>query len=621
MGKRIILLVFAVAFVLAFGSLGSVWAVSSETTGLTLGSFNSNVGKYADCGEYEVFVTDLKIQTYNDDGSFKSSTAISVTSVSNYVTLIAELNSTHVIVSTAYSATNYVSIYAFYFRPSTGLITVIQNNNNLGGLGNSAISEVLVTTSNGNIYAIVGGTNGAATHREHVCRIYPSYSYVGSVSDGTLLIFGPAIWVLSDSAPTTTCYVVCRDAVAGLRFDVIKIDLSTASFTLIGSGGVDFDWSMYVYFIGSRFDTNFGYSVLVCYPHITVAKQNFVEAISFNDTSVTEVSDSHNYNSAVNTLRPISAYRAGSWSGEFDLQVGTYNIVYVGDSYYMRYFQVSTSGYGTTAITVSILHSANPDSGYSYQARIHYYTSTNSAGGLQNPTSNVVIIIDHTANKCVADLWESTLQSLSYLFAFNPTASSTVDYDVTLSKNTAYIYTGELYFLGIRSGSGTYNVSTTGLSISDVIEETGTYSNLVTDASWSDGTIQFNIAARSSTQTIVYEGLRVSIDYGDSTVEYTHRITWVTPTPSGGTADFGGGFGSSMIIDYLVQFIFVFVPPFILTGAVGTATHNMGLSFMAFFVGLTMTSIIGTATGILPPYGIVILAVCVIGLVVMVLTR
>lgn len=571
----------------------SVNALSDETISLTLTFTHKNQNKYANCGGFDIFASDLKLMFYDETtGDLEKTHVVEYGTLTHYIqTVICEIpdDDTKIIVAiSGLKSGEYIRFSAYYLTVANLDVEFIYEDTSTSEGGASTYEKMdscLVTTASDAIYYIFCTMYAENTHT-FIYRLDPTEAAIATLNDNYL--FAPTVWIQDGEDSSNSAYFITRSASAGLRYNVHHIDLTDGTYTSVGTSGLDYSWgSDYVYFAASTYEEDYGNTFLVAYPDQATNKKMYVEVIRVNQTDIIDEADSYTWDSAVNIIRPISIFAYFNTSPEV-LNDLNYWLVFTGDSYDIEAMQFYVEELDNDAFDV-YLHPTYAQFDYGEDQ----YYNVASVGGYLDPASGVAIMYDYTNGKAIADFWGANNPSFEYEFLLNPSQIGQFgQYGIELLLGQQYYYSGYTYFAGVLSGNGTFTVSRTMLSTEDEdIADTGQYAT-ITDGDITQGAFVFSIQPRFATET-AYQGLKITIEFDTGTTVITHALEFYEDETAGqGSTVFGGSSGNpTAITDYLVGALLLLAPAIAL-GAIP------GLGVGGAIVGLALGAGLGHIAGV-----------------------
>lgn len=600
-------------------------AISDETTGLTLDHTDTNQGKMAVAGNFMIFATDRKLLFYDLTTGALEKTYNTIdfgASDFGYTNQIKTLDSSTILISTMADIVgnnNYLYVYVEVLNVNTLASTVIKAADNrviktsststYRGCYQSPIIT-LGTSSYVLAYADVKGSSQNYS-LNGLYRIYPTWAALNettfTTNDALAALWDASIVIPSNSA--NEFYVISGDNNVGMalpRYQITKVNVASYAVTILGSSGLDFDYGVFAYYVDYVYHTtttgNTYYDVLVAYPNSQITKSLFAQIIRFNDTYIgADTRESLTASSsAVSIVRPFTfRLPSGVW-GNGSLTNGYYDMAYVGGANYEMYmFPMTLSGLETETPTWTGL---DPQT---FQGKTHYYNTAGSVGGFLSPYYQVGIFYDYTNGKAVSDTFMPINPVMIYTYYVVPAPAAQLGYNLSLGQATSYQYTGEIFVNGLLNSEGNYTVSTTALSTSLNVAFTASYTQQVYQA-FQNGTIQFTISPRSSSQQVVYQGIKINLATNDGAINttITHTVSFTSttqgspPTPAIPTdSSQAASVGVGQIVNVAFPlFIFGVIP---LAGA-------MYAGFAGLFICFNAAGIIVSMSGLLPPYVIIV---------------
>lgn len=619
--KNKFLLFFVLIFISVFISnpIFYVSAYSTEVTGLELSAFNNNHNRFIRLGDYGVFATDYDLLVYDiDDSSLEKTLDVSALTTwtqaykNRHNIAIKKINETYFILAKWLGTAGKY----YYVDIDTMTTTLIGSH----GTPASVDGDYVLTECDENIYSLYTANTTAVG----CYRLYPTYQFMGFINLGEILM-SPTISF--EGQDDNIVYVLSGDSSSLNRFNVWEIDVVLCTATLFGLSDLDNSWSRwegYLYYVANSYNTD-GTStwndVMVVHNGSTT-KSLHAEIIRFNDTFVDFFGFTETVESSVNPLRCMSVVYSGIWSDINELLEGDYRAVFVGTDYYMKQmlFEVGNLTEIEPYIEFVTETTENP---YSYLGEIHYYQAVAQVGGLQNPSSKIAFMLDYTSSKAIADSWFAINPESAYVYWLSPSPIFILDNDFEIYKNQIYTYTGENFYSQQAYGNGNFTLYSTGIMQTWEILDVTTPTNEILTGSIVNGLLSFMVSARISSLEPAFEKWLLVYEVDAVEYEIEHKIVFVSSGhedwwtdylfPSATTPpDYTPPTGKEWVSDFVIMFIFVFVPPLVVAYLAGKSDISPMVGYIA---GLAITIMIGYQSGLTPVwfvFGIIIVMIVII---------
>ncbi len=434
--KVAVLLVVCVLLVAPFflNSFSVKAALSEETTGLQLTSFDNNQGKSVNVSDYCIYATNNAVMFYKDDMTLKTFTLTREYPFywSRTDTNIIAYSETQVLVATDYARYS-PSWYTRYHWMEYWIINVnslayshvsfaLANVGDLGG-GETYVDmggDLVLLTLNSNFYAVVGGKYDYGSDRGYyIVQLGPTSATKYFFASSDAKVYGSSLWVPHASNPSQA-YIISRNSKTGTTHRIHKLDVDAKTLTLVATGSSGY-YSDFVYFAGYLSHSIYGtvyYDVLIAYHHLTAAKTLYASLMRFSDSGLNEYRVTITPASTIDKLRAFSVLVPSGVTGEDDLNNGYYGVVHVGTSYALKYTTLLLEDIGT--LTPSLSYSTEQ----TYQDKTHYYSSSSNVGGWHQTQWAVGIYVDYANSKMIAETFDA-----------NPLAYQTASYTATVNSD------------------------------------------------------------------------------------------------------------------------------------------------------------------------------------------
>lgn len=528
---------------------------SNEVSQISLNSWDNVQSKTAS-GAYYVYATDRRIIMFDLAGTLQKTWTIPFTQDASFFlrTNVMFFDVNNLVVASSYLDIENSRTYydAFLLNVNTLTYSTIKSAT-YGNVGTSwnDYSQKLVSV-NGSIYLIYGERGINTTHIE---RLTPTWQDMGSTPNYVLQ--GSTNWIPSGTS-NLEGYIISRNSPTGIRYNIWKVNVVTAAFTLIGTSGSDNDIGAFNYLIGSAFN-NSGlgyYDVLIAYPHLSVSQRIVVQNIRFNDSNIEpEVAQLLNATDApVNTVRPIQSivYNYGSSAAATIGSLpknATVTLIYTGSGtggltpgQLMQYnfLSVDTS---TATVTMFFLNFMGPpgpgvptlysggDGTAPLASKVNPYVSASpdkQIGGFQYPSWNFIVYFDYTDGYLSSRPMSASAFSLEYADILTPFPVETLqDGTLVIFATDQYTYSAQISLNGQTNVTGTVAVYLNGQPYSSFILGTGVITG--TSASyWTLNGIYQSFQNQGGTNSVVYGAFAFHIDgsqFVNDTLTYTFFVT------------------------------------------------------------------------------------------------